>query len=111
MTTSPVWNGPTLRELRGEGRLLSANEARRCWKRQQRREAIAECCWLRERPWIGPLVWTGGAFWDFLSRADDASIRSAFYDRTHPLSAAQVRLARTVLYYRDTERRDKEKYF
>jgi hypothetical protein len=103
MLTSHAWNGPTFRELRAEGVLLSANEERRHWEHQQRehqqrREGIAERCWLRERPWIGPLVWAGGNFSNFLSRTDNASIRAAFSSCMHPLNAPQRRLAQTTLY-------------
>jgi hypothetical protein len=44
--------------------------------------------WLMKRPWIGPRVWTGGEFREFLAQADDGSIRAAFYGEHAPISNA-----------------------
>lgn len=92
--------GSTIAELRGEGRLLSAVEARRRMTIHRQRARRAERDWLAAHPWVVPLVWTGGEFREFLSQADDASIRAAFYGEHAPVDARQRRLAQVELRQR-----------
>jgi len=105
MKTQPTWSGPTLIELRSEGRLLGVHEAQHQWELQQKREAAAEQQWLMARPWVGPLVWRGGNFQQFLSCADDRSIRNALGGTAAPVSATQRQLARAELRDRRAARR------
>jgi len=105
MKTQSEWSGPTLIELRAEGRLLGVHEARHHWERQQKLETAAEQQWLSARPWVGPLVWRGGDFRQFLSRADDGSIRSALKGAHAPINSTHRQLARVELHNRRTMRR------
>lgn len=104
MSLPPRGPWPTLDELRGEGRLLSAAEARRRLAIKRRRDAAAERAWMRARPHVGPLVWSGGGIGEFAAQADDASIRAAFFGEHAPISAPQRRCLRLELASRARER-------